>query len=151
MPKAKPQEQTPTEELDDNEVITKNGLTRGHLKAHYQKHMKPKEANTIEELDRKKWETPNPDPKDEATYWGNIKLQMVSNIGRGTIHKMSPKDRFAAAKICHDIQESCKQAPAPNVNWQRRKDMKDVLAEAKAVLERRQRDRLTIDVTGKTI
>jgi hypothetical protein len=106
---------------------------------------KAEEAERIR--DRALWANALPDPKDEERFWGNLGHRLVRGITRAQMDKMTIRDRVTAARQCFDVRQVLRDRPMTNINYDGRKTIMDAIPALTEELERRKRERATINVT----
>ena len=100
-----------------------------------------------EKADRIAWETTLPKTSDEAKFLGNLGLRLLKGIQTATINKMSIKERVNASSSLFAMRQLLLDKPIVSYDFAERQNVQAVLAKAQAELERRERERMTVDVT----
>lgn len=93
------------------------------------------------------WAEANPQTKDEARYYGNLKYRFTQGITNKEIKAMTIRDRMTAARQCFEIQQLLLDKPTGNIRFQDRHEMDQALPALQAELARRARERGVIDIT----
>lgn len=102
-----------------------------------------------EEADRLAWETPLAKTADEAKFMGNSGLRLLKGITTAQINKMNVKDRVSSARVLFEMKQLLLDKPIVSYSFAERQSVQAVLDKARHELERRERERTTIDVTPK--
>jgi len=97
--------------------------------------------------DAELWAKELPDSDARAKYYGNLGLRLARGITREEIKKMTVRDRMNAARQCFDMRQLELDKPTTTVNFQGRQKIMDVLPALTEELDRRKRERMTINVT----
>jgi len=151
-------EDEPWTEEDEAEVVTtfKDALTpmvtttrtkeangRFALKAD----MESKDDQADARRDATIWERDLPETRIEAKFWGNQGLRLLRGITRQEIRKLSVKDRVLAASVCFDKRQVLLDRPTTNIHFGQRLTLPEQMEAVRQELERRNKERQTIDVT----
>lgn len=105
------------------------------------------DVDLAEEADRMAWETPLAKTADEAKFMGNLGLRFLKGITTAQINKMHVKDRVNSSRTLFDMKQLLLDKPTVSYSFAERQSVQAVLEKAQAELERRERERTTIDVT----
>jgi len=97
--------------------------------------------------DSELWAKEMPDSDARAKYYGNLGLRLARGITREEVKKMTVRDRMNAARQCFDMRQLELDKPTTTVNFQGRQKIMDVLPALTEELDRRKRERMTINVT----
>ena len=92
------------------------------------------------------WAEANPQTKDEARYFGNLKYRFIKGITNQEIKGMTIRDRMTASRQCFDIQQLLLDKPTGNIRFQDRHEMDAALPALQAELARRQRERGVVEI-----
>lgn len=103
--------------------------------------------NSDEYRDQELWNTQAPDNKTEANFLGNLSLRFLRGISPAQIKKLSALDRVRGSKILKEQQDLCLNRPPAQIDFNRRREIIDALPRIQAEMERRRRERMTIDIT----
>lgn len=112
-----------------------------------------KKGESDEELaekeDRLAWETALPKTADEAKFIGHLGNRFLRGISNAQIKKMTIKERVNSASTLFTMRQLLLDKPTVNYSFEERQTVQAVLAKAQKELERRERERATIDITPK--
>jgi len=109
---------------------------------------KEAEADRIDGVrDLRLWAETPPESPEQARFLGNLSNRLLRGIPRKTIDAMTVRDRVSAARQCYDMRQLELNRPTLNINFTQRQDMMNVLPALKAEMERRARERATIDIS----
>ena len=97
--------------------------------------------------DRVLFETELLHTRAEAKFHGNLGLKFLRGITQDQIGKMIVRDRVTSAKICFTTRDQLLDRPTATINFSARQNMATAIEELRKEGERRERERMTIDVT----
>ena len=96
------------------------------------------------------WAETTPNSQDQARFFGNLTNRLLKGIPRKRIEEMTIRDRITAARQCYDMRQLEMDRPTANISFDQRFSMAAALPRLIEEVERRKRERDTIDIDANT-
>ena len=100
-----------------------------------------------QQRDTRLWENELPETATEAKFWGNLGLRLTKGISNAEINDMTVSERINSATRCFNTRQLLLEKPTTNINWDTRNGMAEALPALMKEVERRQREKMTVDIT----
>ena len=97
--------------------------------------------------DTRLWDEDLPETSTEAKFWGNLGLRLTKGISNTDINDMTVSERIQSATRCFNTRQLLLDKPTTNVNWDTRNGMAEALPALMEEVQRRQREKMPVDIT----